>query len=367
MSIAATGAATPVSLAELRGGGWAPFAGCELDTAAACQAVFGEAWREALVARGWSVTHVEQVWGVRRRSWLAAPGAALAAGAPDVGALGVAAARQTLARAALRPEQLDALIVATSTPARATASLAGSVGRELGVRGACLDVRAGGAGGLMAWVTALGLLRQGARHALVVAAEAPSLWLDASAAALALLYGDGAGALLLQRQGVEGGASQASGSGGLLGGVLLNRPYGGRAMTVPDSLPPHPERRSARAFRMELPDADYLASLRAARHELLTSLRADHVAEVAAATAFLPGAVTLGHVAEDGASLGLPAELAHTMLATHGCLGTAAPLVALDSLAAQPSARREQTLVLSAVGGGISGAALLWRGILPAV
>jgi len=262
---------------------------------------------------------------------------------------------------------VDLLLVATSTPPRATSSLAARLVRALDGRAAAFDVRAGGAGALDAWLTAAALLAHGARSALVVAAETPSRWLDERVPALALLYGDGAGAVLLERDdgpsaGAAAGAGAASAGApgadlarggtsrrGLLGALSLSAAGAGRPMTVPGPLPPTAAALSAGGYRMEAPDRDYVRSLAVARHELLSGLRTEFTAEVAATDHFLPAAVTLPQALEDAASLGVAAGRLAVSLREHGALGCAAPLVALASLA------------LSAVGGGITGTALLWR------
>jgi 3-oxoacyl-[acyl-carrier-protein] synthase-3 len=344
LRIAATGASGPEHVpAELR----------DLDNDAACRALFGADWRSELQRRGWTPEHLLARWGVERRCWCSQPGAEPPDGAPDAGDLALAAARAALDEAGLRGRDLDVLIVSTSTPPRATSSLSGRVSKALAHGGASFDVRAGGAGALHAWLTATSLLAQGARRALVVAVETPSRWLDARAPVLALLYGDGAGAVLLERD--------ERAEGGLLGAVMLARGASGKPMTVPGALPPTPREVLAGAFRMTLPDAAYLEALAGARRELLGAMREAWPAEVAGARRFLPAAATAEQAGQDAETAGLPAERLVTSLRAHGALGTAAAPVALHDLRAAGGARAGETLLLSAVGGGLSGAALLWR------
>jgi 3-oxoacyl-[acyl-carrier-protein] synthase-3 len=228
--------------------------------------------------------------------------------------------------------------------------LAGAVGRALGGDAPCLDVRAGGAAALYAWLVAARLLVADGASALVVAAEATSAWLDPRDSAHALLYGDGAGAVLLRR---------VPGDAGLLGAVARNAAVGGRPFTVPGPLPPTAEALAAGAYRVQAPDAAYAAGLLGERERVLRELRAAHPAACASARALVSNAVTRAQAEHEAAAFGVEPAAVHTTLALHGALGCAAPLVALDELrGAAPAA---ETFALTAVGGGVAAAALVWR------
>ncbi len=116
--------------------------------------------------------------------------------------LAVAAARRALERAGRRPEDVDLLLVATSTPDNTFPATATAVQRKLGIGPAmAFDMQAVCAGYVYALTMAEALLCCGrARRALVIGAETFSRILDWEDRATCVLFGDGAGALLLEAE-----------------------------------------------------------------------------------------------------------------------------------------------------------------------
>ncbi len=123
--------------------------------------------------------------------------------------LAVAACRPALARAGLAAEDVDLIICATSTPDHTFPATATAVQRKLGCPpGIAFDVQAVCSGFPYALTVADQFLRLGeARTALVVGAETFSRLMDWSDRGTAVLFGDGAGALVLS---AEPGGGEAS-------------------------------------------------------------------------------------------------------------------------------------------------------------
>jgi 3-oxoacyl-[acyl-carrier-protein] synthase-3 len=116
--------------------------------------------------------------------------------------LGVAAARAALAAAKVDAQSIDLIVVATSTPDNTFPASAVSVQAELGItQGAAFDLQAVCSGFVFALATADGLLRSGAyKRALVIGAETFSRILDWTDRGTCVLFGDGAGAVVLEAQ-----------------------------------------------------------------------------------------------------------------------------------------------------------------------
>ena len=114
--------------------------------------------------------------------------------------LAVEAARNAMADAGVRAEDIDLILVATSTPDMIFPSTACLVQKKLGVgQGAAFDVQAVCTGFVYALATADLFIRAGkARTALVIGAEVFSRILDWSDRGTCVLFGDGAGAVVLQ-------------------------------------------------------------------------------------------------------------------------------------------------------------------------
>jgi 3-oxoacyl-[acyl-carrier-protein] synthase-3 len=116
--------------------------------------------------------------------------------------LGTAAARAALERAGLPVDRLDLIIVATATPDETFPATATTIQARLGMtRGAAFDLQAVCTGFVYALAVADNFLRLGqARTALVIGAETFSRILDWEDRTTCVLFGDGAGAVVLQAQ-----------------------------------------------------------------------------------------------------------------------------------------------------------------------
>jgi 3-oxoacyl-[acyl-carrier-protein] synthase-3 len=168
--------------------------------------------------------------GIRQRH-LADPGVASSQ-------LAVEAARRALEAAGLQAADIDLIVVATSTPDFVFPSTACLVQKALEVhKGAAFDVQAVCSGFVYALGIVDSMIRTGlAQRALVIGAEVFSRILDWSDRGTCVLFGDGAGAVVLaadERPGVLASRLHADGrhesilrtAGNVCGGGVLGHPY----------------------------------------------------------------------------------------------------------------------------------------------
>ena len=141
--------------------------------------------------------------------------------------LSLPASRIALEQAGLRGPDLDVIIVATVTPDMAFPATAALLADELGADdAAAYDLSAGCTGFMYALAQAYGMLAGGlAERALVVGGDILSRILDWTDRSTLVLFGDGAGAVVLER--VE--------SGGFLGFELGADGGGGKELLLPGS------------------------------------------------------------------------------------------------------------------------------------
>lgn len=152
--------------------------------------------------------------------------------------LALEASRAALGAADVSPSTIDLIIVATSTPDFIFPSTACLLQAKLGVRGcAALDVQAVCSGFVYGVAVADNFVRSGqSRCALVVGAEVFSRILDWNDRATCVLFGDGAGAVVLradERPGVRATVLHADGSqagilsvpGNVCGGKVIGSPF----------------------------------------------------------------------------------------------------------------------------------------------
>ena len=141
--------------------------------------------------------------------------------------LGAIAAKRAIATAGLGPDDIDLIIVATLTPDYWMPSTAALVKEAIGNRRApAFDVAAACSGFVFAYATADSYLRSGLyRNVLVIGAELLTRFLDFTDRNTCILFGDGAGAVVLA-------ASDAAG-GGMAGVELTTDPDGANMIWLP--------------------------------------------------------------------------------------------------------------------------------------
>ncbi|MGV7215697.1 beta-ketoacyl-ACP synthase III [Bradyrhizobium sp. UFLA05-112] len=125
--------------------------------------------------------------------------------------LAIRAARAALAHARLDPQAIDLIVLATSTPDNTFPATAVAVQHGLGINhGAAFDLQAVCSGFVFALATADNFLRTGAyKRALVIGAETFSRILDWNDRGTCVLFGDGAGAIVLEAQTQAGKTSDS--------------------------------------------------------------------------------------------------------------------------------------------------------------
>ena len=121
--------------------------------------------------------------------------------------LAIHAAKAALANAHVDAQSIDLIVVATSTPDNTFPAAAVSVQAGLGItRGAAFDLQAVCSGFVYAMAVTDGLLRTGTyKRALVIGAETFSRILDWTDRTTCVLFGDGAGAIVMEAQQQPGG------------------------------------------------------------------------------------------------------------------------------------------------------------------
>jgi len=122
--------------------------------------------------------------------------------------LAVQAGQLALESAELGPDDIDLLIVATTTPDDQVPSTSSKVQHELGLSCGAMDINAACSGFVYALVTGSGFLQAGCERILLIGAETLSRITDWEDRSTAILFGDGAGAVVLE---------SSNGGGQLLG------------------------------------------------------------------------------------------------------------------------------------------------------
>ncbi|WP_297460877.1 beta-ketoacyl-ACP synthase III [Ferrovum sp.] len=264
--------------------------------------------------------------------------------------LALEAAHRALGAAGSRPEQLDLIIVATTTPDMAFPSTACLLQAKLGANtGApAFDVQAVCTGFLYALSVADQFIRSGSvRQALVVGAETFTHLLDWKDRNTCVLFGDGAGAVVLG----------ASSTPGLLGTRLhADGRYAG-LLSAPGSMSegqvlgkPTVQMDGGAVFKFAVKVLDQVS------REILT----EHGLTPAAVDCFIPHQANIRIIEATAHKLGIPPERVVRTVAEQGNTSAASVPLALDHAWRSGQFKPGQLGLLAAVGGGFTwGAGLL--------
>lgn len=146
--------------------------------------------------------------------------------------LATVAAQRAIDCAGLNADDIELVIIATCTPDTLIPNIASKVSQNLGINtAAAFDLNAACTGFVYGLETATALIKTGRyRHALVIGAERLSYYIDWSQREVAVLFGDGAGAVVLSQTQTESGLMTASIGCDAQGRDILAVPEFGTAM-----------------------------------------------------------------------------------------------------------------------------------------
>lgn len=259
------------------------------------------------------------------------------------------AARRALDAADASPESVDLIIVATSTPDFIFPSTAALLQSRLGIHnaGAAFDVQAVCSGFAYALSVAEKFIQSGShKRALVVGAEVFSRILDWNDRATCVLFGDGAGAIVLEaseKPGILSSALHADGShhpilcvpGTVASGRVLGDPF----------------------LRMDGP-AVFKFAVRVLGDVANEVLDAAQIS-VEDVDWLIPHQANIRIIQSTAKRLGMPMDKVITTVADHGNTSAASIPLALDVAVRDGRIQRGQKVLLEGVGGGFTWGAVL--------
>lgn len=268
--------------------------------------------------------------------------------------LATEAARRALENAGMTGADLDAIIVATATPDQTFPSTATRVQHALGMtNGFAFDVQAVCAGFIYAVSTANSMIVSGqARTVMVIGAETFSRIMDWTDRSTCVLFGDGAGAVILTRGEGDGGLADR----GVMA-VKLHSDGGYNDLLYVDGGPSTTQ--TAGVLRMEGRKVFQHAvmKLAAVAHEAMEEVgaTADDV------TWMVPHQANIRIIEATAKKTGLPMEKVIVTVQNHGNTSAASIPLALSEAAAEGRIKRGDLLLMEAIGGGLAWGAALMR------
>ncbi len=267
--------------------------------------------------------------------------------------LGVKAAQKAMEDAGVTADDIDLIICATATPDKTFPATASIIQAKLGItNGAAFDVQAVCSGFVFALATADNYLARGQfKRALVIGAETFSRIIDWSDRGTCVLFGDGGGAIVLERQ----TEAEADGSGVLGAHLRTDGRYvdllhvdGGPSSTqtvghlrmVGNQVFKHAVNKISESVRtvvdeadLELSDIDWLVPHQANQRILSAVAR----------------------------NLGVEENRIVSTVANHGNTSAASVPLALSELHKSGKLKKGELVLIEAIGGGLSWGAALFR------
>lgn len=268
--------------------------------------------------------------------------------------LGLAAARKALEAAGMDASDIDLVVLATSTPDNTFPATAVSIQAQLGItQGAAFDVQAVCSGFVYALSAADNFIRSGQhRRALVIGAETFSRILDWEDRTACVLFGDGAGAVVLEGQKSKGLQSERGIIGSLLraDGRHRDKLYvdGGPSSTQTVG---HLRMHGKEVFRFAVAAIAGVIDDTLKAYNL-TSSEIDW---------FVPHQANKRILEGTARKLGIPLERIVMTLAQHGNTSAASIPLALDVAVRDGRIKQGNLVLMEAMGGGFTWGSVLLR------
>jgi 3-oxoacyl-[acyl-carrier-protein] synthase-3 len=290
----------------------------------------------------WIVTRT----GIRERR--------VAAAGETTASMAAIAGRRAIAVAGLDPDDIDIILVATLTPDYWMPSTAALVKEAIGnTTAAAMDVAAACSGFIYAFATAQAYVTSGlARHVLVVGSELLTRFLDYTDRSTCILFGDGAGAVVVSGSDAPGGAAGIELTTEPSGAYMIWLPAGGAA--APPSL--ETVARRQHFIRMEGRETYRFATKTLAASALAAIERAGWRPEDI--DLFIPHQANIRIIESVAKGLGLPMTKMFVNLDRYGNTSAASVPIALAEAVEAGRVKVGDRLVFVAFGAGFTSGAV---------
>ena len=265
--------------------------------------------------------------------------------------LALAAAQRAIEAADIDPQAIDLIVVATSTPDFVFPSTACLLQNKLQIKngGAAFDIQAVCSGFAYAVATVDALIRSGQhRTALIVGAETFSRILDFNDRTTCVLFGDGAGAVILQASDEPGVLSSALHADGSYAGILCT-PGHVNGGVIAGSAFLHMDGQAV--FKLAVNVLEKVA-VEALQKADMSSDQVDWL---------IPHQANIRIMSHTCRKLGLPQERMVVTVGEHGNTSAASIPLALDLAVRDGRIKRGQNVLIEGVGGGFTWGASVIR------
>ena len=270
--------------------------------------------------------------------------------------LAIAAARNALKRASLKPKDIDCFVVATVTPDYAFPATACIVASKLGVAGKpAFDIEIACSGFIYGLTVVSSLIRAGVyKRVMLIGAETLSKLVDYGDRSTAILFGDGAGAAILEYAEVDSFLASELGSDGTTPETLYLPAGGSRAPVTAAAIAAHDDKihmAGKEVFKVAVNRMVEASKTALARAHLTT-------ADLAY---MIPHQANRRIIDAAAERLSMPPEKVIVNIQEYGNTSAASIPMALSEAERDNKFKKHDLIIFTGFGAGLSWGAVAWR------
>jgi 3-oxoacyl-[acyl-carrier-protein] synthase-3 len=262
--------------------------------------------------------------------------------------LAAEAAGRAISMAGISPEEIDLVIVGTTTPDTLFPSVACMLQDKLGaVKAACFDISAACSGFNFSLSIASSFIKDGTyKTILVVGADTLTKYVDWTDRSTCVLFGDGAGAAVLRA---------SSDGSGILANHLISKGSDGKHLVMPGGGSKDPECKFGRFIKMEGKEV-FKFAVRALEDTVTTVLKSAGLT-IKDVDLLIPHQANIRIIDHAVKKLGLSTDKVYVNLGRYGNTSAASIPIALTEAEAAGRLKRGDIIVLSGFGAGLTAGA----------
>lgn len=259
--------------------------------------------------------------------------------------LAICAARKAIEAAKISPLQIDLVVVATCSPDMLFPSVSCMLQDSLGLKNAaCFDVSAACSGFNFALATASKYIETGSnKYVLVVGADTLTKYLDWTDRNTCILFGDGAGAVMLEA---------TDDNSGILASFIKSKGEGGKYLTMPGGGSADPEIKRSRFISMDGKEV-FKFAVRALEESVFEVVKSAGLS-VSDIDLLIPHQANIRIIDHVIKKFNLPKEKVYVNLQNYGNTSAASVPIALDEAVREGRVKKGDIVVLSGFGAGLT-------------
>lgn len=314
--------------------------------------IFGDNYVEQLAKMGMDVDYPEKVTGLKNRRWTHLIGTPPNHNEENMTHLGIKAGNALFEKLKITPDDIDMVIVSSTTPHKTTTSSACAIADGLGIKSPSMDMKAGCSSCLYSLLNAVMYVKAGFEKVLLIASETPSKYANTDIKETVMGVGDGAVAILLE---------PSDDNVGILSGFLGSDGDLGKLVQTPGLLPPTHEAIDNKQYcyhgdSSALKDAVPVRYIDSMTHAL--KLAEVNIEDI---SLYVPHQVNKYLTEKVAEKLNIPTEKQYYNLHKYGSLTGASLLVALHDAIEEKRINVGDKVALNVVGGGLTWGAMVWQ------